>query len=126
MSMEMSEFQEYLDKQVSEEKKVKEQQLLNAVEEKNEDEDEKMRPNLSELLEVNMPRKDAMSPSKDAVPQNSMDEQLQNMQAELDHVHRFRREEREQWQDDNMGWSKKVKQLSQQLSAGETTYQERV
>ncbi len=82
-----------------------EQQLFNAVEENDEDENERMRLDLSELLEANTPWKDATSPSKDDVPQNSMDEQLQKMQAKLDHVHRLRREEQEQWQGNNMGWS---------------------
>ncbi len=67
MTAEMSEFQEYLDKQDSEEKQeakllqteqdelaAQEQQLINAVEGKDEDENEQTRLNLSELLEANM------------------------------------------------------------------------
>ncbi len=67
-----------------------EQQLISMAEEKDKDENEQTRLNLSKLLEMNTPKRDTTSPSKDAVPQSSMDEQLQNMQAELDRVHRLR------------------------------------
>ncbi len=56
---------------------AQEQQLLNAVEEKDEDENEKMRQSLSELLEVNTPRKESVSLSEDAVPPSLTNEQLQ-------------------------------------------------
>ncbi len=61
-----------------------------------------------------------MSPSKDAVPPNLMNEQLQ---AELDRVQKLRREEREQWQNDNLGWNEVLREVSQQLVEEETAHQ---
>ncbi len=40
----------------------------------------------------------------------------------MDHVQKLRQEEREQWQDDNIGWSERVKQMAQQLSEAETAH----
>ncbi len=82
--------------------------------------------NLSECSEANMLQKDATSPSKDAAPQSSMDEWLQMMQAELNHLQKLRHDQREQWQDDNIGLTEWVKQMAQQLAEGETAHQEGV
>ncbi len=82
-----------------------------------------MRQDLSELLEANMPKRESASPSEDVVPLDLMNEQLR---AELDHVQRLRREEKEKWQNDSLGWSKAMKQVNQWLGEGETAHQEDV
>ncbi len=129
----MSEFLEYLAMQDGEEKSeakllqmeqdelaAQEQQLLNANEELDEDDDEKMRQNLSELLEVNMPRQESVSPSEDAAPPDLMNEQLR---AELDRVQKLREKERKQWQTDNLGWREALNEANQQLVEEETALQ---
>ncbi len=130
--VDMTEFQEYLEKQDSDEKKevkllqmeqdelaTQEQQLLNAAEESDEDDDERMRQNLSELLE-NTPRHEKVLPSAEAVPPDLTNEQLQ---AELDCVQKQMNAEREQWRSDHLGWEWALNEANQQLAEEETAWQ---
>ncbi len=95
---------------------AQEQQLLNAAEESDEDDDERTRQNLSELLE-NTPKLRKVSSSKEAVPLDLTNEQLQ---AELDHVQKQMNVEREQWRSDHLGWEQALNEANQQLAEEET------
>ncbi len=70
-----------------------------------------------------MLRRKRTSPSEDIALPDLMNEQLW---AELDHVQKLRCKEREQWQNDNLGWSEVMKQVNLWLAEGETAHQEEV
>ncbi len=122
LTTQITEFQEYLEMQESEERKeakllqreqdelaMQEQQLLNTTKESDEDEDDRMRQNLSELLEKTL-RLGKVSPSKEAAPLDPTNEQLQ---AELDRM-------RKQWEGDHLDWKQALNKVNQQLAEEET------